>query len=425
MGSTLGSVNRRLVFVLTLCLFAADIGRAQQPSITVINMIPRGLSYENNQDSEPNLAVNPVNVNQMAGSAFTPGLGFCGAETAPIYISLNAGNTWAANCILPSDESGLTEDITLRFGGSSNRLYAAILRLPHPLFQWRMNILRTSDFTSPEIMAVLADRLGVDQPYVQASTIATSDRIYIGNNDFLAPNHQTATVDQSLDSEGASPSFALSRVETRMTDQQNGPATRLSIHPDGTLYGVFYGWRSVVGSFWTGATITTDVVVVRDDNGATGSARFSSLKDSDGLPGLRVVRDRKLPWFNASQPNFGNERFVGSNLTIAVDPRAGKSGTIYIAWADRLGSDDYTLHLRRSIDRGVTWSDDLKTITNATNPAVAINTDGIVAFLYQQLTGSIDRPRWETHVELSTSDAALTSGQNYVLATVRADKPRV
>lgn len=418
-------VTRKFVLSLTLIFLSNVSTFAQQPQITLVNMIPKALSYESNQDSEPNLAVNPANVNHMAGSAFTPGRGFCGPDAAPIFISVNGGNTWATNCIVPSNTTGRTEDITLRFGGSSNTLYAGILRLPrNNFFQYRMNILRTSDFRSPEMMKVLVDRDGVDQPYLQASSVGTNDRVYVGDNDFTAPNRQSATVDHSLNSGVPSPTFDLSRVEARTTDRQNGPATRLAIHSDGTLYAVFYGWRSVVGDFGGWATITTDVVVVRDNNGASGTVRFADLKDNDGLPGVRIVRDRKLPWYSIGpQPSFGNERFVASNLSIAVDPRSGKSSTVYVAWADRLATDDYTLHLRRSTDSGVTWSADLKTITNATNPALAINSEGTVAFLYQQLTSTSDHPRWDTHIELTTNDAAFSSGQNYTLATVRADKP--
>jgi len=50
--------------------------------LRVVNMIPRSLSGETNQDSEPNLAVNPANVLQMAASAFTPNP--AGAGNAPI-----------------------------------------------------------------------------------------------------------------------------------------------------------------------------------------------------------------------------------------------------------------------------------------------------------------------------------------------------
>lgn len=40
--------------------------------IKVVNIIPRSLSGETNQDSEPNIAVNPANPLQIAASAFTP-----------------------------------------------------------------------------------------------------------------------------------------------------------------------------------------------------------------------------------------------------------------------------------------------------------------------------------------------------------------
>ena len=40
--------------------------------VFVINMIPKSLSGEQNQDSEPNLAVNPANPLQASATAFTP-----------------------------------------------------------------------------------------------------------------------------------------------------------------------------------------------------------------------------------------------------------------------------------------------------------------------------------------------------------------
>jgi hypothetical protein len=165
--------------------------------------------------------------------------------------------------------------------------------------------------------------------------------------------------------------------------------------------------------------MTTDVVVSRDDKGAAGAARFVDLMDlRDAEWGLRIATDRKLPYNSeVLRPEFGNERFVGSNISIAVDPRADKSGTVYAAWADRVGADDYTLHVRRSEDRGATWSEDLKAVTNATNPALAVNSDGVLAFLYQQLTGAGEARRWETHVELTGADSTFAGGHNFALAS--------
>jgi len=379
----------------------------------VVNMIPFAQSGETNQDSEPNLAVNPANPDQIAGSAFTPDP--LGGPNAPIFVSSDGGNTWALNSIVPSNAGSATGDITLRFATTSGILYAGILRRPGSL---RLNILRTTNFLGASTMTVLVDRTGngVDQPYVQAATAGT-DRVYVGDNDFNAASGRTATIDQSLDGAIAAPIFNSIRIESRVTSGQDGPPIRPAVHPDGTVYAVFYGWRA-----FTGSQATADVVIVRDDNWGSGATPFSALTDpSDGLAGRLVVTGRTVPWANFS--TFGQERFVGSNITIAVDPR--NSSVVYVAWADRVGATDYTLHVRRSGDRGATWSAaDIRTITNATNPALAINSRGVVGFLYQQLTGSGASQRWQTHLE-RTSDDWATAATDLILADVPANAPAV
>jgi hypothetical protein len=149
-------------------------------------MVPQSRSEETNQDSEPNLAVNPADPRQIAGSAFTPDP--LGGPNAPIYISTDGGRTWVLNLIVPSQGSFGTGDITLRFADTSNNLYAGILRMPGWL---RLNIQRTNNFTGSTPMTVLVDRENVDQPYIQAATVATGpdqgkDRAYVGHNDFGA-----------------------------------------------------------------------------------------------------------------------------------------------------------------------------------------------------------------------------------------------
>jgi len=133
-----------------------------------------------------------------------------------------------------------------------------------------------------------------------------------------------------------------------------------------------------------------------------------------------VATGRTIPWANP-WPNpgpLGQER-IGSSLSIAVDPNDSK--TLYIAWADRSGSDIYTLHLRRSVDRGQTWSGDLRTLSNATNPALAIAENGTAGFLYQQVTGSGGTARWATHLE-QTRDA-FAHIKDTVLANTPANCP--
>lgn len=402
-------INRigMLAIVTVSFLFYSQATLAQ---ISVVNIIPNNMSDETNQDSEPNLAVKPTNPDHIAASAFARGQGFCQQDLAPIFVSADGGSNWVINCIVPSDD--MTGDITVRFSESEN-LYAGILRRPGWL---RLNILRTTDFQGASTMTVLEDRSSVDQPYVQATTVAGRDRVYVGNNDFAAAGGRTATIDESFDAQLLTPTFTSARIESRATVGQDGPPIRPAIHADGTVYAIFYGWRNRVG-----AMRETDVVVVRDDNGGTGAMPFTDLLDPiDNQPGIRVLpKPTTVPWANFSQADFGQERFVGSNISIATDPR--NSSIVYIAWADQVSNANYTLHVRRSLDRGQTWSKDLRVIDRATNPALAINANGTVGFLYQQVKGKDKKMRWVTHIEL-TDDGFHTVDDN-ILANVPATSP--
>jgi Rieske Fe-S protein len=383
--------------------------------VRVVDMIPKSLSGESNQDSEPNLTVNPANPQQIAGSAFTPDP--MGGSFAPIYVSVDGGTTWALNAIVPGGNSGTgTGDITLRFSGTSH-LYVGDLRGDSFL---RMNILRTGNFTSPTAMTILVDRTNEDQPYVQAATVAGGpdagkDRVYIGNNN-LGAGSQTATIDRSLDAATAPAPAGFNNfvVEARATSGQNGPPTRPAIHPDGTIYGVFYGWRAFVSG-----TITADVVVVRDDNWGTGPNPFSALTDpSDGLAGRLVATGLTIHAFPGA---LGMERLVNSDLSVGVDPR--NSSVVYVAWCDHAGGPGpYTLRVRKSTDRGNTWTADLHTVQNAKNPALAVSINGTLGLLYQQVSGTGAGQRWATHLELTGNDWA-SPATNLVLADTPGSTP--
>jgi hypothetical protein len=378
-------------------------GAAVAQSVLVVNMIPKSLSGEDNQDSEPTLAVNPANPQQIAGSAFTPDPG--GGPRAPIYMSSDGGQTWTLNAIVPSSvqDGSITADITVAFGTSSNILYAGIIRLPFPDDRTRLNILRTKNFQSATAMDVLVDRTGagVDQPYVQAATMTDGpdkgkDRLYVGDNDFSAPSGKTATIDQSLNAGASSPTFKSVRIESRKTSGQDGPTIRPALHKDGTVYAIFHSWRTFNNQTGKG---TADIVVVRDDKGGTSTVPFASLIDAgDGKAGVRVAQGTQFN-FNG----FLGKQRTGGDVSIAVDPN--NSSIVYVAYNDDQGPI-YALHVLRSTDRGQTWSGQLRNISNALNGALAINSQGTVGFLYQQLTGTGAAQKWVTKLELSQDGAS-------------------
>ena len=401
---------RTRVIAATVALYAACDGATRQPppakvaGVRVVDVIPVSLSGETWQDAEPFLALYASNAQLMAASAFTPNPGGSASGTAPIFVSSDGGDTWTLRNTLPSE--GMTADITHAVGATPPVLYSGILKVPGvPL-----NELKAGDFLSPATMTLQASRADVDQPFVRTAQAASADRVYVGLNDFDAPDGRTATVDVSLDG-GAT--YKSRRIETRATVGQNGPSIRPAVAQDRTVYVAYFGWRATAGS-----TVTSDIAVVRDDSGAGGATPFRDLLDpSDHLPGRLVATRVTIPWSNA--PTLGQER-IGSTLSIAVNPL--HSDTVYLAWADRVGTGDiYTVHLRRSGDRGATWTGDLRTVTNATNASLAVSANGTVGFLYQQVTGSDSSSRWVTRLEQSRD--GFTTHQDAVLATVPANSP--
>lgn len=366
-------------------------------------MIPASLSGETWQDAEPFLTMFASNPNLLAASAFTPNPGGSASTTAPIYVSDDGGNTWSLRNTLPSNVQ--TADIT-HAPGESSTLYATILATP----SIALKDLETNDALSTTAMTQDATRPNVDQPFVRTAHVASNDRLYVGINDFDAPNGRTATLDVSLNG-GAT--FTSRRIEPRTTLGQNGPSIRPAVAQNNTVYVAYFGWRSNSGN-----TITSDIVVARDDNGATGTTPFRDVRDpSDNQPGRIVASNRTIDFSNDA--TLGQER-IGSTLSLAVD--AARSDTVYIAWADVAGGGDIqTVHVRRSTDRGATWSNDLRTLPNTTNPALAIAADGTVGLLYQQLTGTGNASRWVNRFEQSRDGFA--THQDLVLATVPASTP--
>jgi hypothetical protein len=391
--------------------------------IKVVNMIPQSLSGETNQDSEPNIAVNPANPLQIAGSAFTPNPMGGGSANAPIYVSIDGGVTWTLNNIVPSSGSLGTGDITLKFAGTSGRLFATILDGTTGAFE----VHRTTNFTAATPMTQLESRGNEDQPYVQAATVmggadVGKDRVYIGVNDFNAPGGKTATIEQTLDAGLAAPTFSSIRVEKRTTLGQNGPQVRPAIHADGTVYAAFYRWISSTGNFGANTLVITnaELIVVRDDNWGTGATPFTALTDpSDSLAGRRVATGLSFPFNQTGVAANGQERW-GGDVSITVDPR--NSSTIYVAHST-LVSGVYTLRILRSLDSGVTWSAVLLSISNAKNPALAINSLGKIGLAYQQFTGSGATQKWETHFRSSTNGTTWAAADDNILCTALSQSP--
>jgi hypothetical protein len=387
---------------------SAKRGRRRRVSaggqITLVNMIPRALSGESWQDSEPSIAVNPSNPQRIVGTAFTPDP--FGGNLAPIYVSLDGGQSWTLRSTVPSQNQ--TQDISGDFG-ANGRYYAGLLRLPGDLL---LSVVRSADVGSNTTMAQVATRSRVDQPFVRGVRVAGRDRVYVGFNDLAAASGRTASVFLSLNGAAPAPSFTKVELERRSTGSaaQNGPQIRPALHRSGVVYAAFYGWRAFADAT---NRVTADVVVVRDDQGGGSAAPFSALTDpTDGIAGRIVAAGVRFTW----DAVMGQQR-LGGDIAIAVNPQDKRD--VYVSWAD-VQPAGYTLHLRRSTDGGQTWSaNDLRTVALATNPALAVNSQGTACFLYQRLVGTGAGGRWRTVIEQSSNGNWISS----ILADVPATTP--
>ena len=387
-------------------------------TLLLVNMIPNSLSGETEQDSEPMLTVNPNNPQQIVATAFTPNPMGPGSSFAPVYVSTDGGNTWTLNAIVPGGE--ITVDISVAFGPKSNNLYAGILRADAPVNQRQLNILRTTNFQSAAPMKVLVDRFGPDQPFAHAilggAGAAATDRVYIGDN---LPQ---STVDFSLNGAAATATagFKSAVIEFRSNVGQNGPQVRTASHSSGVTYVAYYGWRKRTGDFDANTlSITADVVVVRDDAGASGTNPFRDLLDpSDSLPGRLVAKNVKFPFRKQGKASEGQQR-LGGDLSIAVNPLDSK--IVYVAFTGLAGGK-MTLHVQRSTDSGQTWSADLLTVPFGINGSLTVNDSGDPGLLYQQLTGSGSSKHWVTHFRKATA-ASPSVWSDLVLSDHPASNP--
>jgi len=161
--------------------------------------------------------------------------------------------------------------------------------------------------------------------------------------------------------------------------------------------------------------------VVRDDSAGASQRSFAALTDpSDNQPGRKLTPQMTLlprNQINGKLP--GQERF-GSDLAIAVDPT--NPDRVYIAWADLTScGGDYLLHLRRSVDKGATWSGDLgPTRSFSKNPALAVNNAGTALLLYQQWQP--DTHSWMTQFERSLDNFATSA--TFLLSNADAITPQ-
>jgi hypothetical protein len=418
------------------------------PTYMVVNMMPALWANETTQNSEPSVSVNASAGQLVVASAFASGMHFCaGGTSAPLFLSTDEGTTWNLACMIPTDAARWPGDMTVRISADAKSLYAGALdsywntghteyRMDSRVYAWSSApskldaalVSNPGDF-SALTSSTLFSRDRTDQPQVRG---VGGDRAmaWVGENRSGYPVVGTTTdtckwvVAAVAGDPWVTPPTSECLSEERPPDS-TVPAARVATAGK-TTYVLMY--RPVLSGN------ANDVVVYRRDHAdfhalTDGSALSANPANGsedachihDGRPGFRAVTCAMYS-VPASPSDFGQEREAMTELSIAADP--GNPQRVYIAWAEQSPTDpkQLALHFSHSDDGGQSWKPSPWVVDNATNPTLAVASDGAVGVLYEQLSNHGTNSRWNTQLAISTNRLK-TKPTSHLLASVLASAP--
>ncbi len=415
MSLTFSSASVALMLALTLGV--SQHSEAQH--VRLVNVIPRRYSGESRNNPEASLAIHPKGPDTVVFTAHLTGDDMCTSpQQSGFFVSRSHGNNWTLWCRLSQDSGAHALDLTTSFSGDGAWMHVA-----HIVPGQRLKLVGAADLSSPNnVSDLLSERLatieGQDQPQLRTRPGLNEQEVALAlvNLGYRVPGPPTCRFARLLWArETRAPvSFLSSCLDYRSV--MRPWAIRLAMHSSGVTYVVFspvYTSENASGA---------SVVIVRGI--PSSSMRMDDLIDldsgngcgGDSLPGKRIVCERHFVFESAMQQAFGWENIQGS-LAIAVDPSNWRN--VYVAWGDSIGNGArQTLHVRRSSTGGETWGDDIFEFRNATNPALAVDEQGRLGFLFQQYDDSLPAPHW--HTRFAWTDSAGTPLDTIDLAVTPA-----
>lgn len=288
----------------------------------------------------------------------------------------------------------------MSYATSSGQVYIATLCRSYDtlLLDTSSNPASGSAFTNILTHSNSAGLPPSDQPWAAAATVQNGSEagryyLYLGYSECIKLG---ATVKVCLDALAPSPHFDVVRLDVRSDIHQADVApVRVATGPDGTIYAGYCGGSPNSGSIWD-----LDYCLARDDD--WGRNKFTDLVNSTDNRQARMVAQ-------GSQEGdilFGTQRPTWTGFGVAVHPN--NSNVVYMCWHDINCATPKT-HIRRSVNRGIDWSNGLIVMDNVILSDIAVNGARTAGLLYQQPVGSL----WEAHFH-TTSDE--TSWDDLVLA---------
>jgi hypothetical protein len=347
--------------------------------------------------SEPSIAVNPANPNQIAISRFT----FRWNNNSDVLYSVDGGITWANEATIPpppgvGGTAGCPCDQTFDYG-RDGRLYGTFLTASSSattiVTGSTTNITNAASWSWNGNPAQLTSgsRTAADQPWLLVNrdpTIATRDNAYVAYDDFAGGPAARVAV-----SYGANPvNITADNKAGTENPLATNPGLRLATDPrNGTVYALY--------EQSTGAGEPKNVTY-RLNRSTNGGASWSLNGSNDGLV-VDTVNSDQAPGFKFG----GVNALLGGVDHAAVDPT---NGDVYFVYGQDVAGGNQ-IKIRRLQDNGVGGLSvgavhNVSSSTNTALPSVAVLTDGTIGVLYDSFDGNTTAgfPKFSAHLARST-----------------------
>ena len=362
----------------------------------IFDTIPFFDSGERGQNSEPSLAVDPLDPTQILAGAFSST--FIGNGVATLYFKSTTGGTaWFDNGSIVTQDKSLAWKVD-----GSGAITTTLLNNQISTFfeaTGGSSFGNINNFNNGHVL---------DQPWVRTGP---SNHVYVGYNDLSMGGGRTASMLVSINGGTTYTAETLDRVGA--PGFQDSPSIREAVNGS-TVYAVFERWNSLVENSANGLRFGSQVVIERSDNG--GADGFTAL----GAGGNGVVAGTPTAVF-ANTTNtpltLGQER-TGSDLAIAVDPN--NAAHVVTVWANAPGANGagiLQLALAESFDSGASWATKFVTsaATRSDQPAVSISSTGAIGLLYNNYDPATNK--LSQHIVTTTNDFVTSTDQTLATET--------
>src|SRR6516165_6082046 len=364
------SLRRPMSLAWACAVSAVALLSASAPAnaflIPVIDVIPNAASAETGQNSEPSIAVDPLNPLNMVVGTFTNGS--VGNDAATLYwSSSNGGATWSSFGTLGSVDKSLAwrQDGVAPLTVTLNCNICTPTTLLDHITTYQGG---ATNFGAPINTSAVQS---VDQPWIRTGP---GGQTYVTSNNFNAANAggKTATIEVSPNN-GVTFNTPVVLETVSPAGGQDAPSVRSAVNGS-TVYAAFTRWGTPSTDPVTGnSTFSGSQVVVTKsiNSGATFSVGSTSAKKNGHFSNT-----------TNSNMTLGQER-VASDLAIAVDPN--NANHVVVAYGDRTSSTGVQLKVVESTDGGATFSAPKFTTSSAVRsalPAISILDNGDIGLLY-------------------------------------------